>query len=209
MPVSYTHLMKSLADALTATDSEFNIHAKLGMESATAATAASNRATWISSGVTLLIVLLCALIGAMLTKVIAPRLASVMSALESLADKDLTAYVEVSGSDEIGRVGEAFNASVASMRSVLVSVAQGAETLSAATTEMSARSIEAAGNAHTQSSKTNQIAAAAQEMTATIGEISHNAESAASSSRESAVTADPVSYTHLARRLAAADRAGI
>jgi methyl-accepting chemotaxis protein len=183
-------VMKSLADALTATDSEFNIHAKLGMESATAATAASNRATWISSGVTLLIVLLCALIGAMLTKVIAPRLASVMSALESLADKDLTAYVEVSGSDEIGRVGEAFNASVASMRSVLVSVAQGAETLSAATTEMSARSIEAAGNAHTQSSKTNQIAAAAQEMTATIGEISHNAESAASSSRESAVTAD-------------------
>ena len=73
---------------------------------------------------------------------------------------------------------------------MLVSVAQGAETLSAATTEMSARSVQTAGNAHAQSSKTNQIAAAAQEMTATIGEISHNAESAAAASRESAETAN-------------------
>jgi methyl-accepting chemotaxis protein len=76
------------------------------------------------------------------------------------------------------------------MRSVLQSVARGAETLSAATTEISARAVESAGNAHTQSSKTNQIAAAAQEMTATIGEISHNAESAAGASRVSAETAD-------------------
>jgi methyl-accepting chemotaxis protein len=76
------------------------------------------------------------------------------------------------------------------MRSVLVSVTQGAATLSAATTEMSARSIQAAGNANTQSSKTNQIAAAAQEMTATIGEISHNAESASNASRTSAETAN-------------------
>ena len=76
------------------------------------------------------------------------------------------------------------------MRSVLQSVAQGAETLSAATTEISARSVQSAGNAHTQSSKTNQIAAAAQEMTATIAEISHNAENAANASRLSAETAD-------------------
>jgi methyl-accepting chemotaxis protein len=183
-------VMKSLADALTATENGFHIHTKLGMESASAATAASNCAMWISTGITLLIVLLCALIGTVLTQVIAPRLAHVMSALEDLAAKDLTAYVEVTGSDEIGRVGEAFNASVASMRSVLVSVAQAADTLSAATTEMSARAVQSAGNAQTQSSKTNQIAAAAQEMTATIGEISHNAESAASASRESAETAD-------------------
>ena len=68
-----------------------------------------------------------------------------------------------------------------SIRAVVQSVAQGAETLSAATTEISTRAVQSAGNARTESSKTNQIAAAAQEMTATIGEISHNAENAASS----------------------------
>jgi methyl-accepting chemotaxis protein len=107
-----------------------------------------------------------------------------------VAEKDLTVSVAESGSDEIGRLSAALNTSVASMRGVLQSVAQGAETLSAATAEISARAVEQAGNAHTQSSKTNQIAAAAQQMTATIGEISHNAESAAGASRVSAETAD-------------------
>ena len=119
----------------------------------------------------------------------AQRLARVKAALEQLAAKDLTAAVDVNGTDEIGQLGDALNQSVASMRAVVQSVAQGAEMLSAATTQISARAVQSAGNANTQSSKTNQIAAAAQEMTATIGEISHNAESAAGASRESAETA--------------------
>jgi methyl-accepting chemotaxis protein len=176
--------------AFAAIDDDVRLNAKYGTEESKGTTAASTSATWINTGATLLIVLLCALIGAILTREIAPRLAKVLEGLEGLAAKDLTAYVKATGSDEIGRVAEAFNSSVASVRSVLVSVAQGAETLSAATTEMSARSVQSAGNANTQSSKTNQIAAAAQEMTATIGEISHNAESAAAASRVSAETAN-------------------
>jgi methyl-accepting chemotaxis protein len=176
--------------AFAAMEEDLALNAKSGTEESQGATLASTHATWISTAVTLLIVMLCALTGWLLTQQIAPQLEKVMLALESLAAKDLTAHVEVTGSDEIGRVGDAFNASVAAMHKVLLSVAQGAETLSAATTQMSARSIQTAGNANTQSSKTNQIAAAAQEMTATIGEISHNAESAAKSSRVSAETAD-------------------
>ncbi len=183
-------LAKSLGQALSATNAGFDLHAKLGMEASEAATRASTRATWVNAGVTLLIALLCALIGVVLTREIAPRLNRVMKALQDLAQKDLSAHLNVSGTDEIGRVGEALNVSVASIRAVLLSVAQGAETLSAATTQMSARSVQGAGNANTQSSKTNQIAAAAQEMTATIGEISHNAEAAANASRVSAETAD-------------------
>jgi methyl-accepting chemotaxis protein len=176
--------------AFAAMEEDLALNAKSGTEKSESATAASTHATWISTAVTLLIVLLCALTGWMLTEQIAPRLAKVMIALEGLAAKDLTVHINVTGSDEIGRVGEALNASVVSMHKVLLSVAQGAETLSAATTQMSARSVQTAGNANSQSSKTNQIAAAAQEMTATISEISHNAESAASSSRVSAETAN-------------------
>jgi methyl-accepting chemotaxis protein len=150
----------------------------------------STRATWINLFVTLLIVGSCAVIGMVLTRFIAPRIEHVRTALEQLANKDMTAHVRVLGTDEIGRLGDALNSCASSMSNVLRSVAHGAETLSAATTQMSARSIQAAGNAGTQSSRTNQIAAAAQEMTATIGEISHNAENAANASRISAETAD-------------------
>jgi methyl-accepting chemotaxis protein len=180
----------SYQSAFAAMDEDLALNAKFGTDESQSATSASTRATGVGSAVTLLIVLLCALTGWLLTQQIAPPLEEVMVALESMAAKDLTAHVDVTGSDEIGRVGEAFNATVASMHKVLLSVAQGAETLSAATTEMSARSIQTAGNANSQSSRTNQIAAAAQEMTATISEISHNAESAASSSRTSAETAN-------------------
>ena len=135
-------------------------------------------------------VLLCGLIGIVLTRLIAPPLQAATAALERVANKDLTVSIEVEGTDEIGRLGSALNTSLASMRSVLGSVAQGAESLSAAATQMSVRSTESRGNAQSQSGKTNQIAAAAQEMTATIGEISHNAESASQASRKSAEMAN-------------------
>jgi len=180
----------TMNSALESVTQDLDLNSKAGMDSARTATGASTRATWIDALVTVLIVMLCILIGVVLTREVAPRVARVRNALEALAAKDLTSSVRVSGTDEIGQLGEAFNASAASIRTVLESVAHGADTLSSATTEISARSVQTAGNAHSESSKINQIAAAAQEMTATIGEISHNAESAASASRSSAETAD-------------------
>lgn len=178
--------IKLMDGALAAVTQDLDLNANAGMASAEGATGLSSRATWIDMGVTLL----CALTGVTLTREIAPRLGRLMVALQAMAEKDLTAHVRVSGTDEIGRLGEAFNSSVSAIGAVLESVARGAETLSAATTEISGRSVQSAGNANTQSSKTNQIAAAAQEMTATIGEISRNAENAAGASRDSAHTAE-------------------
>ena len=181
----------SLFDAaLAASHAVLNYNLEDALNSARVSARASNRATWLNSVVTLLIILFCAVIGVVLTAEIAPRVSRLQRAVEAMAAKDLTASVRVTGTDEIGRLGEAFNSSVAAMRGVLLSVARSAETLSAATTEISTRSVQTAGIAHSQSSMTNQIAAAAQEMTATIVEISHNAESAANASRSSAETAD-------------------
>jgi len=183
-------VVSSLGDALATADGGFQLHAKLGADASQGATLSGTHATWIASGATLLIVLLCAITGAILTRLIAPPLQAAAAALERVAEKDLTVDVDEAGADEIGRLAAALNTSVAAMRAVLQSVAQGAETLSAATAEISSRAVQQSGNANAQSSKTNQIAAAAQEMTATIGEISHNAENAASASRASARTAD-------------------
>lgn len=181
---------KSFDATLEITNNAVEMNAKGGMESARGATKSSSRATWINAGIMVVIVLLCALAGYVLNGLIAPPLLAATTALESVAAKDLSISVDVSGTDEIGRLSGALNTSVAAIREVLQSVARGAEMLSAATTEISARSVQSAGNANSQSSKTNQIAAATQEMTATIGEISHNAESAASASRVSAETAN-------------------
>ena len=162
----------------------------MGTESPKTATNSATRATWIGVCLALVILLLSVLIGMLLNREIAPRLDRLKIAIEAMADKDLTTNVRITSTDEMGQLGEAFNTSIASIRAVLGSVAQGAETLSAATTEISTRAVQSAGNSKAESSKINQIAAAAQEMTATIGEISHNAESAAAASRTSAETAD-------------------
>ncbi len=131
-------------------------------------------------------VLLSAVIGASLTRLIVPPLESVTAALERVAEKNLTVFVEERGEDEIGRLSTALNTTVSSMRGALQSLAQGAETLSAAATELSVSAGQTRDNAQAQTSKINQIAAAAQEMTSTISEISHNAETASHASRESA-----------------------
>jgi methyl-accepting chemotaxis protein len=176
-------------ESLDALNSDFALNVKGAIDSGESSVDTSERAKWINLTVTVVIIGLCALIGIALTGAIAPRLAAATAALEMVADKDLTANVAIDGSDEIGRMGDALNTSLDSLRSLLQSVAKSAETLSSATTEVSARSVQSAGNARTESSKINQIAAAVQEMTATIGEISHNAASATTASRASAETA--------------------
>ena len=181
--------VKSVHEASEAAQEDFELRVAAGTASTRETTAAGRRAIWINLAVTILIVVLSALIGAGLTKVIAPRIGRAMGAVQKLAAKDLSAHLNVSGTDEIGQLGQALNNCVESLRSLVRSVAQSAETLSTATTEISARSVQTASNADTQSNRTNQIAAAAQEMTATIAEISHNAASAASASRASAGTA--------------------
>ncbi|MDR3723320.1 MAG: methyl-accepting chemotaxis protein [Terracidiphilus sp.] len=175
---------------IAAVADDFKLNAKYGSDESAAVTSSASHAVWINIVLSVLIVLLCLVIGVILTREIAPRVVHLKDAVEAMAAKDLTSNVKVTGSDEIGQLGIALNNGIASIRAVLQSVAQSADTLSSATTEISARSVQNAGNAKTESSKINQIAAAAQEMTATIGEISHNAESAAAASRNSAETAD-------------------
>jgi methyl-accepting chemotaxis protein len=181
--------IKSHAEVMATADKNLELNVQEADEKAAGVAAASTRTTWISVFMTLAIVGLCVLIGMQLNRFVTPRIRHVMTMVQRLAAKDMTAYVRPTATDEIGRMGEMLNGSIANIREVLQSVARGAETLSAATTEISTRAAESAGNAKTQSGMTSQIASAAQEMTATIGEISNNAENAAAASRSSAQTA--------------------
>jgi methyl-accepting chemotaxis protein len=184
---STVDIFRTTLDAMT---DDLKLNAGYATRESDQATHSASRTTFVTACVDILLLFFCATLGILLTREIAPRLSNLKAVVERMEAKDMTASVLITGTDEIGRLGEAINNSIASMRTVLQSFAQAADTLSSATTEISASAAQSAGNARTQSSKTNQIAAAAHEMTATIGEISHNAESAAGSSRESAETAN-------------------
>jgi methyl-accepting chemotaxis protein len=175
--------------AMSVSRDDLTLNSNAGMKVAKEATAASRQAIWINLGMTAFIALLCAIVGVILDRVIAPRVQAATAALERLAAKDLTVHVDVRGADEIGRLGAALNTCSASLRALLASVARDASTLSEGASEVSARAVQTAGNTRSETLKINQIAAAAHEMTATVGEISQNAANATVASRASAETA--------------------
>ena len=180
----------NLSDSFSkAIDDDMDLNERMGAEEGASAMKLGKNSSALVWVTVLLALGISVFIGMMLNKFISPPLIAATEALERVANKDLTAVVDVHGSDEVGRLGDALNKSVAATREVLTAIAKGAETLSSATEELSVRSAQSSGNAKTQSASTNQIAAAAQEMTATIGEISHNAEEASHASRQSAESA--------------------
>jgi methyl-accepting chemotaxis protein len=131
-------------------------------------------------------VLLCAIVGLTMTRLIVPPLRAATQALAQLAEKDLTAHVEALGQDEVGQLSKAINTSVGSMRDVLRTLTESGETLLEASGDLNRRAENSKRNAQTQSLQTSRIAAAAEQMTSTINEIGQNAEGAALSSRKSA-----------------------
>ncbi|MGB7136564.1 MAG: methyl-accepting chemotaxis protein [Acidobacteriaceae bacterium] len=176
------------ASDLSSEDLQFNM--KEGLDDSQASTSAIEHAIWVSVFVVVLIVLLSAFIGWQLTRLIAPRIGVVTRALERMAQRDMTAQVVITGTDEIGRLGMALNTCSDSVRTALRSVAHSADSLAAATVQIGDKASQAAQNARAQAGKTSQIAAASQEMAVTIGEIGQNTEHAATASRTSAETAE-------------------
>ncbi|HEY1809034.1 MAG TPA: methyl-accepting chemotaxis protein [Acidobacteriaceae bacterium] len=144
---------------------------------------------WLGGSIMVFVTLLCVAIGLVLTRLIAPPLVAAAAALEQVAQKNLAVSVEARSSDEVGRLSQALNRTVGSMREVLSAVGNTADGLSGAAEELSVQSMQTSGNTELQTSQTQQIAAAAEEMSATIAEISRNAEAASMASRKAAETA--------------------
>jgi methyl-accepting chemotaxis protein len=179
-------MFKAYVDMMGAAEKDLALNSKASQEESSNAVKLIKDLVLASIVLVLLSVLLSAVVGIVLTRMIVPPLTQATEALEALAGKDLTIRVEAAGKDEVGRLSMAINISVESMQAVLRTLSNGADTLAAAAEQMSQSSNQTRSNMGAQSSKTHQIAAAAQQMTATIGEISHNAENAVAASRKSA-----------------------
>ncbi len=161
-----------------------------GASEGKAAQATSSRMVLLMRGILLVTLALCVLVGYAASRMIAEPLKVVTEALERVAARDLTASVEVTSSDEFGRLSNALNTSVAAMREVLQLMRQGSGTVTAAARELSDHAHRNKDNSEAQTGKINQIATAAHQVTQTISEISLNIESAATASQESADAAE-------------------
>ena len=161
-------------------------------------TAAENRAG--TAHATILLVVLAALALAValaiaITRSITNPLEKLRSRLAEIADGDgdLTARLDESRGDEMGRVGAAFNRFVEKIAAAIRAISDHSVVISSSSEELSAVSRQLAGNADqtagaaTSSSNTalnvassaHTVAAATEEMTAVISEIARSATEAA------------------------------
>lgn len=113
-----------------------------------------------------------------------------MHALEDTARGDLTVKLTVESKDELGRLAAALNTSTASLRSTLVEVADGANTLAGSARELSIVSQQLGSNAEETSTQSKSVAAIS-------SDVSENVESVAVAAEEMSV-----SIREIARNLA-------
>lgn len=139
---------------------------------------------------TFLIAVIALLIGIVfsliLTRTISKPICDVVVALNDIAagDGDLTQRLNEDGSNEISRLGKAFNKFVTKIQKVIVDVANSTETLSLSADEMSSIAQSTRMSVDQQKSGIEQVAAAINEMSASVQEVATNTSDAAHSAME-------------------------
>jgi methyl-accepting chemotaxis protein len=148
--------------------------------------------------VALLLAVAGGLVAAVQARRIARRLGGLTGALSRLANRDLTASVAVSGSDEIAVAGAELNTAIAELRTVMTEVTGASREVSTAAQQVATTGGELAGSADAAATRAGAVnlaaegvshvvqtvAAGAEEMGASISEISSNAQDAAQAGRD-------------------------
>lgn len=98
-----------------------------------------------------------------------------LGAMDRLAQGDLSAHLEVEQDDEIGKLYQGFNETVANVRTMLEQVEQAVVTAVGAMAQISSATETLAHSARDQSAQTDEVAAAVEEITRTIIENARNA----------------------------------
>ncbi|GII25653.1 methyl-accepting chemotaxis protein [Planosporangium mesophilum] len=154
-------------------------------------------------------VLLALVLGVAVARSIRRPVATMVTALERLADGDLNQDVDVRSDDEIGRMGHALRQALGNLRETVSAVARSASMLSSSAGTLSATSRQISAAAQETSNRAGQVSSAAdevldnvqtvagstEEMAASIREIAQNAGEAARVGTEAATVADSTNET--------------
>ncbi len=171
-----------------------------------ASTATVRRTIWVTLAVGLLLV---AGMGLAVARAIVRPLRRCVEGLDDVAAGDLTTRVEVAQRDELGRLGDAVNRTVAEVREAIRLMGGSAQSLSASSQQLSGVASSIAVSSEEASAQANVVAAAAeqvsrnvqtvatgsQEMGASIREIAHNASEAAHVAAGAVIVAETTNAT--------------
>ena len=135
-----------------------------------------------AAGVTLLIALLLAVA---VTRSIVRPVREVVVAIERVAEGDLTASPQVRQRDEIGRLAEAFDATMSSLRQIVATMASTATTVTTSAEGIAATSTAMSDSASATSSE-------AQRASATATAVSQNVETVASGSAQMSASIEEI-----------------
>jgi methyl-accepting chemotaxis protein len=147
------------------------------------------RSKWLS----LVLLLASIAVGTTLTFVtvrsVTRPIGKVMAAVQTLADGDLTAHVDVTGRDEMAVMGQALNGAIRQMAATVHRVSTTVSHVSSASQHLSGAAGELSAGAQAQASSLEETAAALEQMTATVKQSADSAREAstvATGSRDAA-----------------------
>lgn len=132
--------------------------------------------TWLEGGIIVAGLLLIVLISYAVIHNMLTRLTALHRGI-SLAkqDFDMTSRIMISGKDEIGEIGVAFNAMLTDFDAVIASVRSNANTLNAVASRINAYSSQLTENVAIGYSESEQVASAMTQMSSTVQEIAGSA----------------------------------
>jgi len=157
----------------------------------------------------LLAIVAAIVLGVVVTRSIVRPLRRSVDALTRVADGDLTASPGIDQRDEVGRLAAAFDATMASLRGIVSTLAESARTMAGTAGEMerttstisgsaaeaSVRATEVSSAATLVSENVQTVAAASEEMGASINEIARSAQHAVGVADEAVREADATRRT--------------
>ena len=128
-------------------------------------------------------------VGLLVARGIARSTAAVTSAVSAMAERDLTATVEVRSHDELGRMAAELVVAQQALREAMVGVAETSSAVAGAAEEMSAAGSQVSAGAEETSAQAGVVAAAAEQVSRNVQAVAAGAEQMGASIREIAQNA--------------------
>ncbi|HMK44279.1 MAG TPA: methyl-accepting chemotaxis protein [Dissulfurispiraceae bacterium] len=119
-------------------------------------------------------------------RIILRPLGHLVDTANKVASGDLTASLEYSRNDEIGKVFRAMGAMVDNLKKLIGEIKNSTSTLAAGSEELSASAKEISRSMEDQSNRSSQIATAAEEMSQTVVDVAKNASNIAEAAQNAA-----------------------
>jgi methyl-accepting chemotaxis protein WspA len=181
---------KRIMDNLRAKLAEmYLVEDRLLAERQKAAAQAQMLATYVSWGSLLLVIGIGLLISLIISRIIARSLGAAVGVAEQVSQGDLTARIEVTSNDEIGRLLESFRTMTKNLTSLIQQIQHSGIQVITSTTQIAASGKQLEATVTEQVASTNQVVAAAKEIAATSGQLVYTMEEVTSMSETTTIAA--------------------